>query len=87
MKFIVCKIPPEGEQNHIYPMDYFLILKKRYTVKHNCNFTPNFVAAELPQLLVQPFTCFKSDVLLDSFSPDNNYNDNRFPIVELFPGT
>ena len=54
-----------------------IILRKRQTVKHNCILTPNLVAAELSLLIMQPFTCFKSDVLFDCFGLKNNYNDNR----------
>ena len=34
-------------------------------------FTPNMVAAELPQVLVNLFNCFKSGVLFDYIDQEN----------------
>ena len=42
-----------------------------YTVKKKCIFIPNYVAAELPPILVV-FNCFKSYVLFDCFDQENN---------------
>ena len=48
-----------------------------YTVENKQNFTPNMVAAELPQVLVNFFNCFKSDVLFDCIDQENIYRTDR----------
>ena len=50
---------------------------ENYSVNNKVNFTPNLVAAELPLILVQFFTCFSSYVLFDCIDPVNNYTNNR----------